>query len=128
VARQAGGLRRRSAARPHDTARADASAVAAHPDLCAATYPGSSRPLQRAARYDGVFPIPPDPMNDFISVDDVRTIRDAIGRDDGFDLAVNAGPDGAPDAFARAGVTWWIETYFTRADALRRAREAPSTA
>jgi alkanesulfonate monooxygenase SsuD/methylene tetrahydromethanopterin reductase-like flavin-dependent oxidoreductase (luciferase family) len=95
------------------------------PIWIAATWPGRPEPLRRAAQWDGVFPIPPDPMRDFITVDDIAPLRAAIGRDDEFDIVVNAGPHGDLAAFARAGVTWWIETYFTVDDALQHAREGP---
>ena len=97
------------------------------PIWVAATWPGARGPLRRAARWDGVFPIPEDPMDTFITTDDVAAVRAAVGRaDDDFDVVVNPGPDADPAAFAAAGATWWIETYFTRDDALRRAGAAPS--
>jgi alkanesulfonate monooxygenase SsuD/methylene tetrahydromethanopterin reductase-like flavin-dependent oxidoreductase (luciferase family) len=95
------------------------------PIWVAATWPGRPAPFARAARWDGVFPIPPDPMNAFITVADIAPIRAAVGRDDDFEIVVNAGPDGDPAAFARAGATWWIVTMFTRADALRCAKNGP---
>jgi len=95
------------------------------PIWVAATWPGAQGPLRRAARWDGVFPIPDDPMNTFITVDDVTAVRAAVGRTDGFDIVVNPGPDADAAAFARAGVTWWIEGAFTRDEALQRARAGP---
>ena len=95
------------------------------PIWVAATWPGRAGPIRRAARWDGVFPIPADPMNDFITVDDVVALRVAIERRDKYDIVVNGGPDAVPEEFAAAGVTWWIETYFARDDALRRAKEGP---
>ncbi len=75
------------------------------PIRVAATSPGRAGPLRRGARYDGVFPIPPDPMNDFIAIGDVPAIRDAIGRRGDFDIVVNAGPGGDPAALTVAGAT-----------------------
>jgi alkanesulfonate monooxygenase SsuD/methylene tetrahydromethanopterin reductase-like flavin-dependent oxidoreductase (luciferase family) len=96
------------------------------PIWVAAEWPAqASGPIRRAARADGIFPIPQNPMEDFITADDVPAIRAAIGRDEGFDVVVNGGPRADPAEFAAAGVTWWIETYFTRDDALRRAKEGP---
>lgn len=95
------------------------------PIWVAATWPGRRGPLRRAARFDGVFPMPPDAMETFIRPDDVRELRAEIGRDDGFDIVVNGGPDADLGAFAAAGVTWWIEGAFTREDALQRATAGP---
>ena len=95
------------------------------PIWVAATWPGRQGPFRRAARFDGVFPMPLDPMEDFITVDDVTAIRDAIGRDDAYDIVVGGGPNADLAAFAAAGVTWWIETRFTGADALECATAGP---
>jgi alkanesulfonate monooxygenase SsuD/methylene tetrahydromethanopterin reductase-like flavin-dependent oxidoreductase (luciferase family) len=95
------------------------------PIWVAATWPGRAGPIRRAARWDGVCPIRDDPINDFITVDDVVALRVAIGRTDEYDIVVYGGPNAVPEEFAAAGVTWWIETYFTRDDALRRAKEGP---
>src|SRR5262249_53961836 len=95
------------------------------PIWVAATWPGRAGPIRRAARWGGGVPIPADPMNDFITVDDVVALRVAIERTDKYDIVVNGGPDAVPGEFAAAGVTWWIETYFARDDALRRAMEGP---
>jgi alkanesulfonate monooxygenase SsuD/methylene tetrahydromethanopterin reductase-like flavin-dependent oxidoreductase (luciferase family) len=95
------------------------------PIWIAATWPGGDGPFRRAARYDGVFPLGPDP-NEFLTPDEIAAVRAEIGRNDpGFDIVVNPGPNGDPDAFARAGATWWIETYFKADVALRRAQEGP---
>lgn len=95
------------------------------PIWVAATWPSTDGPFRRAARYDGVFPLGPDP-NVFLTPDEIAEVRAKIGRDDpGFDIAVNPGPRGDPDAFAHAGATWWIETYFTKDSALGRAKEGP---
>jgi alkanesulfonate monooxygenase SsuD/methylene tetrahydromethanopterin reductase-like flavin-dependent oxidoreductase (luciferase family) len=95
------------------------------PVWVAATWPARAGPIRRAARYDGLFPIPPDPMDTFITLDDVHAIRAAFDRSDDFDVVVNAGPDADARAFAAAGTTWWVEGAFTRVAALQRAREGP---
>lgn len=96
------------------------------PIWVAATWPGRDGPFRRAARWDGVFPMVQNPMDDFLTPDDIVGIRAAIGRDDdNFEVVANGGPGADLDAFAAAGVTWWIDTVFTRDDALRRARAGP---
>jgi alkanesulfonate monooxygenase SsuD/methylene tetrahydromethanopterin reductase-like flavin-dependent oxidoreductase (luciferase family) len=95
------------------------------PIWVAATWPGRPGPFARAARWDGVFPIPPNPMDDFISPRDVRGVIDAVGRDDAFDVVVNGGPDADPGEYAAAGATWWVETMFRRDDLLQRAKDGP---
>jgi alkanesulfonate monooxygenase SsuD/methylene tetrahydromethanopterin reductase-like flavin-dependent oxidoreductase (luciferase family) len=96
------------------------------PVWVAATWPGRSGPLRRAARWDGIYPMVPNPMDDFITIDDVRAIRAAVGRhDDAFSIVVNPGPAGDPAAFAAEGVAWWMEGAFTRDLALQRAKEGP---
>jgi alkanesulfonate monooxygenase SsuD/methylene tetrahydromethanopterin reductase-like flavin-dependent oxidoreductase (luciferase family) len=96
------------------------------PIWVAATWPGKDGPFRRAARYDGIFPMSTDPMEFFITVEDVPGIRDAVGRpDDAFDIVVNGGPDVDLAAFANAGVTWWVETRFTHTAALECATAGP---
>ena len=96
------------------------------PIWVAARWPGRDKPFRRAARYDGVFPIAPNPDQDFVTPEQVRELRAVVGRDDdGFDVVVNGGPGVDPAAFAAAGTTWWIETYFRTDEALQRAREGP---
>jgi alkanesulfonate monooxygenase SsuD/methylene tetrahydromethanopterin reductase-like flavin-dependent oxidoreductase (luciferase family) len=95
------------------------------PIWVAATWPGRQGPIQRAARWDGIAPIPPDPEHQFLTPDDVRAVLDAVGRDEGFDLVANGGPDAIPADYERAGATWWLEVAFTRDDALARARAGP---
>ncbi len=79
------------------------------------------KPFRRAARWDGVCPMGRDaPMRP----DDVRAMRDYIGQhrsaDGPFDVVMGCGWDlreliraGAadPDAYAAAGVTWWLEGF-----------------
>jgi probable F420-dependent oxidoreductase len=73
---------------------------------------GGNRPpsVARAARWDGWIPDSADPTGMTLSPDDVRAGIAAIGRDDGFDVAVlgdrrNADPTG----YGAAGATWWLE-------------------
>lgn len=81
--------------------------------------PYSPRPLRRAARWDGVFALPPDLTA--MSPGDVATMRDVIAEHRAttasFDIAVAASfPDNVPlpeaetmAEYERAGTTWWLE-------------------
>ena len=69
-----------------------------------------------------MFPIAPDPDRDFVTAEQVSEIRAALGDvSPTFDIAISGRPELEPAECARAGATWWIETYFTRDEALRRA-------
>lgn len=95
------------------------------PVWVAARWPGSAGPFARAARWDGVFPIAPDPMNDFVRPDDIAAVRAAVGRGDEFDIVVNGGWGVDSREFEAAGATWLIDTAFTRDEAMARAKEGP---
>ena len=76
------------------------------------------RPLRRAARWDGYYPIADNGMR-APTVEEIRTVAADIGRLrgslEGFALVVGgetaAGPGGrrAVDAYASVGATWWFE-------------------
>lgn len=75
------------------------------------------RPLQRAARWDGVVPIKVGADGvAFTTPDDIASIVADIGAHrrsmDGFDVVVNAGPPprASMQEFADAGATWWMES------------------
>jgi alkanesulfonate monooxygenase SsuD/methylene tetrahydromethanopterin reductase-like flavin-dependent oxidoreductase (luciferase family) len=80
------------------------------------------RPVQRAARWDGMVPIRyTDRRLTRVSADDIADIRDrsgaARGTSDGFDLVVWADVEPDPASlpqtlapYAEAGTTWWIES------------------
>jgi alkanesulfonate monooxygenase SsuD/methylene tetrahydromethanopterin reductase-like flavin-dependent oxidoreductase (luciferase family) len=68
-----------------------------------AARPGSARPLRRAARYDGLFPIEPDPDELARMVD---VVVDARGDLDGFDIAVLDRKGVDLEGLARHGATW----------------------
>jgi alkanesulfonate monooxygenase SsuD/methylene tetrahydromethanopterin reductase-like flavin-dependent oxidoreductase (luciferase family) len=61
------------------------------------------KPVRRAARYDGLFPIETD-------ADGVARAADLVARErgslDGFDIAVRADPSTPLGAYAQAGATW----------------------
>lgn len=79
---------------------------------------GSTRALERAARFDGWFADSCDQERMTMSADDVRAAVDRIGREPPFDVAVegysNPGEHELHDVYARAGVTWWFEELHDR--------------
>jgi alkanesulfonate monooxygenase SsuD/methylene tetrahydromethanopterin reductase-like flavin-dependent oxidoreductase (luciferase family) len=67
------------------------------------------RPVRRAERWDGLFPIVlpgPDALAEL--VDEVRASRAA---DDPFDVIVEIPPDDDPQRWARAGATWRVTDF-----------------
>ncbi|MCU1411754.1 MAG: hypothetical protein JWR04_2461, partial [Rhodoglobus sp.] len=73
----------------------------------AAGYPGKTRPVQRAARLDGFFPVNlehPDQL-----AEAVATIAELRGGNlDGYDVAVGLAPSVDPAPYTAAGATWWL--------------------
>lgn len=88
----------------------------APPVWVAARY-GNPKPLRRAARHDGVFPIGltrPDQLAEVLhAIGDVRP---------GYDIAVGGPPGEDPRPYADAGATWWmtsLSAYGLTEDAVR---------
>jgi alkanesulfonate monooxygenase SsuD/methylene tetrahydromethanopterin reductase-like flavin-dependent oxidoreductase (luciferase family) len=83
------------------------------------------RPLRRAARWDGLFPIElPGPDELGVLAQEVRELRDAAGAEtaDGeFDLVVEIEPGDDPRPWAQAGATW-VLTGFGRQPRLDEVR------
>jgi alkanesulfonate monooxygenase SsuD/methylene tetrahydromethanopterin reductase-like flavin-dependent oxidoreductase (luciferase family) len=78
------------------------------------------RPVRRALRWDGLFPIGlpgPDALAELVG--EVRESRPA---GDGFDVIVEIPPDDDADAWAQAGATWAV-TYFGMQPAQAQVRE-----
>ena len=72
---------------------------------------GKQRPLRRAARYDGFFPINlehPDQLAEIVA--DVTELRRAAGasEDEPYDVVVSIPAGGDPASYAAAGATWWL--------------------
>ena len=97
------------------------------------------RPLRRAARYDGVFPLHLDwAGGSFLSPEEIRSIRSYVAErragNEPFDVVFSAGyPDNQPSptaaalaAYAEAGVTWWLENATSLEQARARAWEGPT--
>ena len=74
-------------------------------------YPGKRKPLRRAVRFQGFFPVDlerPDQLAEIVA--EIASVRREIGRDEEepFDVvaALPVGTDPAP--YASAGATWWL--------------------
>jgi alkanesulfonate monooxygenase SsuD/methylene tetrahydromethanopterin reductase-like flavin-dependent oxidoreductase (luciferase family) len=91
-----------------------------------ATWP-HRRPLDRAARHDGVFVLGVQPRD----VRDVCRYVESIrpGGLAGFDIAVQDSADGDPQAWKEAGATWWMAAFdpfrVTAADVRAAIRRLP---
>ncbi len=67
---------------------------------------GRSKPLARAARYDGIFPIEID------HPDKLAETLAALGpQKPGYDVAVGAQDDTDPRPYAAVGATWWMRGF-----------------
>jgi alkanesulfonate monooxygenase SsuD/methylene tetrahydromethanopterin reductase-like flavin-dependent oxidoreductase (luciferase family) len=69
---------------------------------------GNRKPLRRAARYEGVFPVEvgsPDELAELVA--GVAGARDG-GLPPGYDVAVAYPPGTDPAPYAAAGATWWL--------------------
>jgi alkanesulfonate monooxygenase SsuD/methylene tetrahydromethanopterin reductase-like flavin-dependent oxidoreductase (luciferase family) len=96
------------------------------PPIWLAARKGALRPVRRAARYDGIFPIELD-------LDDLARTVDVIvaerGSLDGFDVAVLAEDGTDLDAWAARGATWalwYFDPGATPADVLARIERLPT--
>jgi alkanesulfonate monooxygenase SsuD/methylene tetrahydromethanopterin reductase-like flavin-dependent oxidoreductase (luciferase family) len=72
-----------------------------------AAFPGNVKPLRRAARYDGFFPVNLENVDQFArAVTTVRELRD----DDSapYDIAVELPPGSDVAPYAEVGATWWM--------------------
>jgi alkanesulfonate monooxygenase SsuD/methylene tetrahydromethanopterin reductase-like flavin-dependent oxidoreductase (luciferase family) len=85
------------------------------------------RPLRRAARLDGLFPV--DTTTDQLA-EMLEVVAEERGSLDGFEVAMLAGPDTDLAALTERGVTWamWsVDHRGPMADALAVARAGPTT-
>ncbi len=76
-----------------------------------ATLHGNTRPLRRAARHDGIFPVNferPDQLAEIVA--DVCALRKEAGVDAAapYDVAIALRPGTDPAPYAAAGATWWM--------------------
>ena len=73
----------------------------------AAAFPGNVKPMRRAARCDGFFPVNLENVDDFAQA--VATVRDLRGENEApFDIAVELRPGTDVNPYAAAGATWWM--------------------
>jgi alkanesulfonate monooxygenase SsuD/methylene tetrahydromethanopterin reductase-like flavin-dependent oxidoreductase (luciferase family) len=88
----------------------------------------SRRPLRRAARFDGLFPIDlPDPEALTVLAEEVRGLRGPDARP--FDLVVTNPPGTDPAPWEAAGATWCLTGFGpqpTRAEVEQAIDEAPA--
>jgi alkanesulfonate monooxygenase SsuD/methylene tetrahydromethanopterin reductase-like flavin-dependent oxidoreductase (luciferase family) len=76
-----------------------------------AGYYGKPRPLRRAARYQGFFPVNlehPEQLAEIVA--DLAALRKDAGRDpaESYDVVAALPPGGDPTAYAEEGATWWV--------------------
>jgi alkanesulfonate monooxygenase SsuD/methylene tetrahydromethanopterin reductase-like flavin-dependent oxidoreductase (luciferase family) len=72
---------------------------------------GRAKPMHRAARYDGFFPMRLGSADDLAEiVDHVNALRKEAGRDpnDGFDVIAELEPGVDPAPYRKAGATWLL--------------------
>jgi alkanesulfonate monooxygenase SsuD/methylene tetrahydromethanopterin reductase-like flavin-dependent oxidoreductase (luciferase family) len=76
----------------------------------AAGFPGSARPLRRAARCDGFFPVNLEHPDQLAEVTATLTgLREHPATP--YDIAVALRPGIDPAPYARAGATWWLAEF-----------------
>jgi probable F420-dependent oxidoreductase len=76
-----------------------------------AGYYGSARPLRRAARYQGFFPVGlehPDQLAEIVTA--ITKLRRQAGTDitESYDIVAEIEPGHDPMPYAAAGATWWL--------------------
>lgn len=72
-----------------------------------AAFPGHIKPLRRAARYDGFFPVGLENADQFAQA--VAAVRGLRGDDTApYDIAVELSPGSDVAPYAEAGATWWM--------------------
>ena len=87
---------------------------------------GNAKPLRRAARHDGVFPVSldqPDQLAEIVA--EVKKLRaePAGGSSTApFDVAIGGAPGTDPAPFATAGATWWMVDFDWRATSVDEVR------
>ena len=72
---------------------------------------GKPKPLRRAARHQGFFPVNlehPDQLAEIVA--DLAALRNEAGADrtDPYDVVAALPPGGDPTPYAAAGATWWL--------------------
>jgi alkanesulfonate monooxygenase SsuD/methylene tetrahydromethanopterin reductase-like flavin-dependent oxidoreductase (luciferase family) len=76
----------------------------------AAGFPGNVKPLRRAARHDGFFPVNLEHADQVAEI--AATITGLRGRQTSpYDIAVALPPGVDPAPYAKAGATWWLAEF-----------------
>jgi hypothetical protein len=78
------------------------------PPVWCAARGAAMKPVRRAARYEGMFPIDIDADSFQRMLDEVETVRGSL---DGFDVCLRTDTDGTPPAFADRGATWMLRAF-----------------
>jgi probable F420-dependent oxidoreductase len=78
-----------------------------------AGYYGKARPLRRAARHQGFFPVNLEQPEQLVEMIDALTAlrREAGSASDPFDVVAELSPGTDPAPWAAAGATWWIAAF-----------------
>ena len=88
-----------------------------------ATLGGNPKPLRRAARHDGIFPVNlehPDQLAELLAELDGH--RQAIGEDGPYDVAAEVSPDTDPRPYVAAGATWLLTAFEPESISVDRVR------
>ena len=83
-----------------------------------AGFPGKTKPLRRAARYDGFFPVNLDHPDQIAEI--AGTLRPDPAKP--YDIAVPLPPGTDPAPYAKAGATWWLTEFDPEAVSLDEVR------
>ncbi|MFH5243232.1 LLM class flavin-dependent oxidoreductase [Antrihabitans spumae] len=87
----------------------------------AAGFPGNAKPLRRAARHDGFFPVNLEDHDQLAEI--VATITGLRqGQATAFDIVVGLAADIDPAPYAKAGATWWLTDFDPEAVSLDQVR------
>jgi alkanesulfonate monooxygenase SsuD/methylene tetrahydromethanopterin reductase-like flavin-dependent oxidoreductase (luciferase family) len=84
------------------------------PPIWVAGFYGKARPLRRAIRYQGLFPVGldrPDQLAEVIAGLDGLRREEGIDAAEPFDIAVELEPGSDPEPFAAAGATWGLVAF-----------------
>jgi alkanesulfonate monooxygenase SsuD/methylene tetrahydromethanopterin reductase-like flavin-dependent oxidoreductase (luciferase family) len=84
---------------------------------------GNTRPLRRAARYDGFFPVNLDHPEELAEiVDQLSVLRGPLHET--YDVIVELEPDVDPGPYADVGATWWLLAWPSESISVDRLRGA----
>jgi alkanesulfonate monooxygenase SsuD/methylene tetrahydromethanopterin reductase-like flavin-dependent oxidoreductase (luciferase family) len=79
-----------------------------------AGFPGSLRPMRRAARHDGFFPVNvkhPDELAEIAATITGLRLHEQADAGGPYDVAVAMPPGTDPAPYAKAGATWWLAEF-----------------